>query len=83
MLILLPTGPGYQSGILRTDDWMKISRWRLAVGDSDYTLVDPDGKTESLKCMNNCVYEKDGFSGSRFCFAKGDQTVDCLDKIKK
>ena len=56
---------------------------KKSVGNFEYNLVDHDGSTEGYNCMNSCVYEKTGFPGSKFCFAKGNQDVSCLDKAEE
>ena len=49
------------------------------VGGTNYVL---SGKkdTEEYNCLNNCVYEQEGESGSEYCFARGDDKVECLDE---
>ena len=31
-------------------------------------------------CLNDCVYQKEGQTGSKFCFAMGDEKVECNDE---
>merc|ERR1711872_311748 len=49
------------------------------VGDNAYTLV---GKmnTKAYKCLNDCIYKRKDGSGSKFCFAAGDEKVECQDE---
>ena len=41
-----------------------------------YTLVD-ETDTGKYGCKSNCVFEKMGSPGSRFCFKEGDLEVVC------
>ena len=43
-----------------------------------YTLVD-ETDTAKYGCKSNCVFEKMGSPGSRFCFKEGDLEVVCGD----
>ena len=52
---------------------------KKTVGDSEYNLVNSNGLTKGLNCLNSCVYEKVGSPGSTYCFAKGNQAVSCMD----
>eukprot|EP00092_Neocalanus_flemingeri_P099858 GFUD01127446.1.p1 GENE.GFUD01127446.1~~GFUD01127446.1.p1 ORF type:complete len:183 (+),score=13.56 GFUD01127446.1:3-551(+) len=54
---------------------------KKSVGNVEYRLVNSDGPTEGLNCINRCIYEKIGFEETQFCFGAGNQTVDCLDKV--
>ena len=44
----------------------------------EYTLV---AETETVRfgCKSNCVFERVGNPGSRFCFKEGDLKVVCED----
>ena len=46
------------------------------VGGIAYTLVD-ETDTIMYGCKSNCVFEKKGSPGSRFCFKEGDLEVVC------
>jgi len=49
------------------------------VGEVTYTLV---GRmdTKMYNCMSDCIYQKEGMGGAKFCFAIGDQKVECNDE---
>merc|ERR1719318_1222595 len=49
---------------------------KKTVGNVSYTHV---GETDTSRyaCLSNCVYEQDGVTGSRFCFAQGELLVVC------
>jgi hypothetical protein len=49
------------------------------VGGVTYTLV---GRmdTQMYNCMSDCIYQKEGMGGAKFCFAIGDQKVECNDE---
>merc|ERR1711971_940792 len=51
------------------------------VGGVTYIL---SGKmdTRMYNCLSDCVYQKDGEIGSKFCFAMGDEKVECNDEEK-
>jgi len=49
-----------------------------SVGGVEYTLVD-ETDTAKYGCKSNCVFEKMGSPGSRFCFKEGDLEVVCGD----
>lgn len=47
------------------------------VGDYSYTKVSVGAVLPS--CINNCIYTRDDKPGSKYCFARGEQEVHCLD----
>ena len=49
-----------------------------SVGGVEYMLVD-ETDTVNYGCMSNCVFERVGNPGSRFCFKEGDLEVVCKD----
>merc|ERR1719431_1256186 len=51
---------------------------KKSVGGVEYTLVD-ETDTVSFGCKSNCVFERVGNPGSRFCFKEGDLEVVCED----
>ena len=36
--------------------------------------------TKIYNCLNDCVYQKEGQTGAKFCFAMGDEKVECNDE---
>merc|ERR1711915_106205 len=46
------------------------------VGNSIYYLVN-EQDTSRYGCLNDCIYEKAGEQGSRFCFSAGNLTSTC------
>ena len=36
--------------------------------------------TKAYNCMSDCVYQKEGEAGAKYCFAVGDMKVECKDK---
>merc|ERR1719430_1797547 len=51
---------------------------KKTVGGVNYNLV-AEENTSGYNCLTNCVFEKEGAPGSRFCFAAGSQPVNCGD----
>merc|ERR1719317_1655009 len=47
------------------------------VGAYSYTLLDNEVAQDTLGCKSPCVYQRDGESGSRYCFKNGDDPVTC------
>ena len=48
------------------------------VGEVNYTLV-TTADTTNFKCDSDCLYEKDGLNGSKFCFKAGAQSANCVE----
>merc|ERR1712123_328135 len=48
------------------------------VGGVTYTLSG-QMNTKMYNCLNDCVYQMEGRPGAKFCFAMGDQEVECND----
>lgn len=48
------------------------------VGEFQYRFIKEES-TSDYGCLNDCVYEKVGVPGSKFCFKKGDKEVVCGD----
>merc|ERR1712128_305897 len=48
------------------------------VGGVTYTLSG-QMNTKMYNCLNNCVYQMEGRPEAKFCFAMGDQEVECND----
>jgi len=49
------------------------------VGGITYNLVG-EQDTSNYNCKSNCIFEKEGKPGSRYCFASGTQPVNCGDR---
>merc|ERR1719341_1264022 len=49
------------------------------VGGVTYTLSG-QMNTKMYNCLNDCVYQKEGETGAKFCFAMGDEKVECNDE---
>eukprot|EP00092_Neocalanus_flemingeri_P050258 GFUD01058038.1.p1 GENE.GFUD01058038.1~~GFUD01058038.1.p1 ORF type:complete len:320 (-),score=88.45 GFUD01058038.1:258-1112(-) len=49
------------------------------VGGIEYTLTG-QMDTQAYQCLNDCVYQKTGETGMRYCFAMGDEKVECQDE---
>jgi len=49
-----------------------------SVGGVSYKLVE-EMDTVKYRCKSNCVFEREGSLGSRFCFKEGDLEVVCKD----
>merc|ERR1719213_32140 len=49
-----------------------------SVGGVSYKLVE-EMDTAKYGCKSNCVFEREGSLGSRFCFKEGDLEVVCKD----
>jgi len=49
-----------------------------SVGGVSYTLLE-ETDTARYGCKSNCVFEREGSPGSRFCFKEGDLEVVCED----
>ena len=49
------------------------------VGGVTYTLTG-QMDTKIYNCLNDCVYQKEGQTGAKFCFAMGDEKVECNDE---
>merc|ERR1712215_447037 len=48
------------------------------VGGISYTLVG-EMDTKEYNCLNDCVYQKKLEPGTKYCFAVGDEKVECKD----
>ena len=48
------------------------------MGGVSYTLLE-ETDTARYGCKSNCVFEREGSPGSRFCFKEGDLEVVCED----
>merc|ERR1712106_1297179 len=48
------------------------------VGGMTYTLSG-QMNTKMYNCLNDCVYQMEGRPEAKFCFAMGDQKVECND----
>merc|ERR1711915_13290 len=46
------------------------------VGDYSYTLINPDATVPS-QCKDSCAYTRDDQEGSMYCFAVGEEVVQC------
>ena len=49
------------------------------VGGVTYTLSG-QMDTKMYNCLNDCVYQKEGQTGAKFCFAMGELEVECNDQ---
>merc|ERR1719348_1555528 len=52
------------------------------VGPHSYELLENEIIAENLGCFDQCVYQRVGVPGSRFCFKKGGRwPVSCVDSL--
>jgi len=52
---------------------------KKTVGSYDYSLVEDYNGEPDPTCLNGCIYSRDGYPGSLYCFARGNQPVECKD----
>lgn len=55
---------------------------RKKVGGEDYTFAYESDANTDPRCLDNCVYTRDGGNGSPICFQPGALPVQCI-KCKK
>jgi carbonic anhydrase len=52
------------------------------VGDKMYTLDPTNTMMPDPRCINGCVYHREGEPGTKFCFAPGNLPVHCVEERK-
>ena len=67
--------PGQPSGQPQSDSCCDTK----TVGGISYTLTG-QMDTKAYNCMSDCVYQKEGEAGAKYCFAVGGMKVECKDK---
>merc|ERR1712013_134995 len=50
------------------------------VGNFGYTLLYDDSTQVDQRCLNGCIYKREGDEKSRFCFAAGNLMVECMEE---
>jgi len=66
-MVLVQTGAGEESTCC----------WNKTVGAYSYTLIHNHTAPIPSTCKNNCIYERNDQDGSRYCFAVGENQVQC------